>query len=84
MEFRASLEAEMKRLQGQGFGTRKKQAQILTEEDEELLWTEGLLGDSTSQSLLDTLIFYNGLFDLRSGKEHRQLAVSNRGCRMAK
>ena len=26
VEFRASLEAEMKRLQGQGFGTRKKQA----------------------------------------------------------
>ena len=37
VEFRASLDAEMKRLQGQGFGTRKKQAQILTEEDEELL-----------------------------------------------
>ena len=62
MEFWASLEVEMKRLQGQRIGTRKKQAQILTEKDEELLWTKGLLGDSISQSLLDTLIFYNGLF----------------------
>ena len=50
MEFRASLDTEMKRLQGQGIGTRKKQAQILTEEGKELLWTKGLLGDSTPQS----------------------------------
>ena len=70
---------------GSGLWYKKKQAQILTEEDEELFWTKGLLGNSTSQSLLDMLIFYNGLFpSLRSRKEHRQLAVSNRGCRAAK
>ena len=47
---------------GQGVDTRKKQAQILIEEDEEFLWTKGLLADSTPQFLLDMLIFYNGLF----------------------
>ena len=73
-EFRASLDAEMKRLQAAGIGTNKKQAEPLTAEEEETLWQRGLLGDETPQTLLDTIIFMNGLyFALRSGKEHCQL-----------
>ena len=72
--FKTSLDAEMKRLQSKGVGSCSKQAEILTEEEEELLWERGLLGDSTPQSLLNTMIYCNGLyFALRSGKEHRQL-----------
>ena len=71
--FKASFDSEMKWLQSKGAGSHKRQAEVLTEE-EETLWTKGLLGDSSSQTLLDTMVFYSGLyFALRSGKEHCQL-----------
>lgn len=64
----------MKRLQGKGLGSIKRQAEVLTREEEDKLWKAGLLGDKSPQQLLDTIIFYNGLcFALRSGREHRQL-----------
>ena len=73
-EFRASLDAEMKRLQGERYGSTKRQAEVLTEEEENSLWEKKLLGDHTPQTLLDNIVFYNGLFfALRSGQEHRQL-----------
>ena len=43
--FKSSLDAEMKRLQGEGIGAKKKQAEVITEDEEDLLWEKGLLGD---------------------------------------
>ena len=65
----SALDAEMK-----GIGSCRKQAEIISKDEEELFWQKGLLGDSTPQALLDTMIYCNGLFfALRSGIEHRQL-----------
>ena len=73
-EFRASLDAEMKRLQSAGIGSVKKQAKPLTIEEDELLWQRKLLGDHNPQSLLNTMMFMSGLyFALQSGSEHCQL-----------
>ena len=72
--FQASLDGEMKRLQACGLGAKKRQAEVITHEEEEKLWESGQLGDSTPQQLLDTIVFCCGLFfALRSSKEHRQL-----------
>ena len=73
-DFRMCLDSEMKRLQRAGLGSQKKKAEPLTEEEEELLWNKDYLGCKTPQTLVDTILFMNGVyFALRSGSEHRQL-----------
>ena len=57
-----------------GIGVSVKQAQFLSETDEQYLWSLGLLGNHTPQALLDTVIFMIGKgFALQAGKEHQQL-----------
>ena len=76
IDFKKSLDAEMKQLQFKGLGSKKRQAEPLSQQEEEMLWQKGLLGDKNPKTLLDTMIFCNGLyFVLRSGREHRQLRL---------
>ena len=64
----------MKRLQSKGLGSTHKQAEPITEDEEELLWEKKILGGHNPEALLRTMIFTNGLyFALRSGDEHRNL-----------
>ena len=56
------VDAEMKRLQSAGVGSKKRQAEAFTEEDEELLWQKGLLCDATPQTLVDTMVYMSGLY----------------------
>lgn len=74
--FRSILDAACIESSRQGIGICKKQAEVITATEEELLWTKKALGGHTSRALIDTLVFYNGLhFALRSGKEHRDLNI---------
>ena len=50
----------MKRVQKKGVGTKKRQAEPLTEEEEELYKT-GQLGDHSHQAFVDTMLFMNGI-----------------------
>ena len=61
----------MNRLQS---SAKKHAGEVLTED---LLWAKFLLGGETPKMLLDTIVFYNGLyFALRSGREHHLLKHS--------
>ena len=75
--FQDCLDAEMKRLTRIGLGSEVKEARAFTEDQENKLWNEGILGDQSPQVLLDTMVFLIGKhFALRSGKEHRSLRFS--------
>ncbi|OWF34689.1 uncharacterized protein KIAA1958-like [Mizuhopecten yessoensis] len=64
----------MKNLAKQGFVINKKQAEIITEEQEQLMWEKGVMGTDTPEKLLNTLVYQLGLnFALRAGQEHRNL-----------
>ncbi len=58
----------------QGVSQPVKQADILTLEQEELLWSKGLLGLSNPIQLQRTLLYMLGIhLALHAGKEHRNL-----------
>ena len=59
-EFRLSLDVEMKRLQSNGLGSKRKQAEPLTLEEEEELWSKRVLGDHNPHALLNTVVFMAG------------------------
>ena len=61
-QMRNVLDARMKGLKRSGVGITKKQAEIISYDEEEILWQNGHLGESSPQTLLDTMVFLCGLF----------------------
>ena len=76
-ELKNTLDGEMKRLQGKGLGVNTKKAEVIDKEEEEMLWSSGILGDHSHQALLNTIFFMCGLFfALLSDTEHHSLQLS--------
>ena len=63
-KFHNVLDSEMKRLQAVGLGTGQRKAEVISFEDEKLMWEKRILGDDNPQSLLDTMLFMNGLYNI--------------------
>ena len=57
INFQKTLDAQMKKFKSEGIGNIRHQAEPISLEEEEQLWTTGQLGMHTPQALLDT-IFY--------------------------
>ncbi|KAK6186295.1 hypothetical protein SNE40_008360 [Patella caerulea] len=68
----------MKKISNMGLGNLRKQAEPITDNEEEQMWKCGVLGSHNPRLLVNTLIYLNGLhFSLRSGQEHRKLRFKN-------
>ena len=64
----------MRSLTAQGYGQDVVKADVITDHDEELLWSTSTIGFNSSQGLLYGVYFYNvRAFGLRGGKIHRAL-----------
>ena len=76
------MDSHFKQLHNDGIGTRQSQSEVISYEEEDLLWTRGVMGLDTPKKLVRTVFFYTGLnLCLRGGDEHRCLKVSQ-FCRM--
>jgi integrase len=78
MQLKNTLDGVMKDRAKAGLGIRRKQAQVITLEEEEILWQKNVLGSSNPTQLLNTVVYLIGLnFALRGGQEHRNLRWKN-------
>jgi len=75
---RKVLEGKARRLREEGYGKRPKAAKALTSQDEELLWSKGLLGDHSPKSLISTMWYLlTQQFGLRGCQEHHDMFVED-------
>ena len=71
------LDSLFRDLHAQGIGATRRRSSTLSKDDEDRLWSMGVLGVKTPEALLNAVFFYNGMFlILRGGEEHRKLKLS--------
>jgi hypothetical protein len=72
------LDNVMQAVTQKGVGLVKRQASVITQEQENTLWEKGILGTSNPKTLFHTLFWTVGVnFGLRGGDEHRNLTQDN-------
>ncbi len=68
------LKAKKKDLKQKGLGNTPNKAKVLSEEDEEILWNSGALGDGDPEALIQTVWYLSTkLLGLRGQNEARQM-----------
>ena len=73
----AVVDAYFRSLREEGIGADVKHTSIVSKEEENTLWEQGIIGANSPASLLHAIFFYNGKnFCLRGGNEHRSLKIS--------
>lgn len=73
------LNNQMKSLSAQGHHCSREKAEVISVDDENKMWQDGILGDANPKQLVETLLFQIGMhFALRAGSEHRNLRVGER------
>ena len=76
-ELQNDLEHQFRELRTEGVGTERKQSEIISRSEEEILWEKGVLDRKTLLGLLNTVFYYNGInFVLRGEQEHRDFKIS--------
>ena len=64
-------------LHTQGVGTKRKQAEVVSNHEEQQLWERGVLSSESPSGLLRAVLYLNGInFVLRGGEEYRSLKIS--------
>ena len=77
-ELHKTLDTVCSELHTRGVGAKTNSAAVISLEDEDLLWSQGLLGYDSPLVLFHTVFFYIGLFFcLRGGQEQRNLSWQN-------
>ena len=77
MECRKVLNGKAIELREMGKGKRKNKADVLTEE-EEIMWSKGVLGDGNPKSLNYTIFYMTSQqFGTRGRQEHHQICIED-------
>lgn len=72
-----SLDNLFRDLRARGVGSESRSAEVFSKEEEDQLWSTGVLSVDTPKGLLRAVFYLNGKnFALRGGVEHRQLKLS--------